>query len=416
MLTHHSRLTQCDEAKPICGNCSRISIPCDYTPPGVHSETAEPVVRKRGRPRKNWTVVSIAPGTTSQSEPAAGSTPSSTTLSPDSSWHVEKPLHLPWGVEDLELFFHYTNEVCADLGIGDAQLWKDRIPRLGFRKHGVLYLLLAVSALHLARQEPSRRGQLEERAETHLAIGLRRATEILPKLSAENCAELYVATILVWVYSFAKRPTPMNLLLVADGAEVPWWELFKGVRIVVETIGISTVFAGELGPWPAEVNGDRQVEATHPPQDNLSAVGWESTLGRLSGLAASAPDERVRDTCQNALSMMMWCFQETYGTTANPKPAVDVKFNVIMVWLYCLSDEYVDYLKEKEPISLIILTHFAVLLQALEAAWFMKGWAAHILRGVCDILGPAWEEWLQWPSLHISARENQQGQTRLLRD
>ncbi|CAH0051046.1 unnamed protein product [Clonostachys solani] len=370
----------------------------------IKLETPDLEVRKRGRPRKNWTVVSVEGRTAAPSECNATalvtSTPLASSLANSSMWHVERPLHLPWDAEDLELFFHYQNEVCAGMGGFDLQLWKDRTPRLAFRRHGVLHLLLAVSALHLSRQEPLRRRRLEERAEVHLAIGLLRTTDILPNLSAENCAELYVATILVCTCTFAKRPGPDNLLVVADGAEVAWWDLFRGVRIIVETIGIQAVFAGELGPMPSDTQGDRQDKSPHPHHVvPVAIVDWEDALDRLSVPISAVGDESVRGACQSALCIMKWCFQETYGTAVRPKSTPDAKFNNIMVWLYCLSEEFVGSLKEQEPASLILLAYFTVLLRTLATAWFMEGWAAHILQRVSEILGRTWNEWLQWPAL-----------------
>ncbi|KAI0976271.1 hypothetical protein F4678DRAFT_416526 [Xylaria arbuscula] len=397
------RRIKCDEGKPSCSNCLRLTISCSYARSGLQLENGEAlpqVVRKRGRPRKNWTVVSA--GSKGAHSPRLEPVASSTSSLASSDQRLEKTLHLPWDAQDIELFFHYTNEVCDDLGPADSSLWKDRVPRLSFRCHGVLHHLLAVSALHLARQDPIRRDKLEERAEMHLALGLRRSTAILPTLGAENCAELYISTILVCICSFAKKPGPGHLLLIADGSEVAWWELFRGVRVVVESIGISTLFAGELGhrsSYAKEAHQD--CDSNHHAHAKLNAVGWEDALAHVSTLVSSTSNRSVRDACQNALNMMAWCFQETYGTAANPKLRVDANFSTIMAWPYCLSDEFILHLKNKEAVPLILLAHFAVSIQALDSVWFMTGWAIHILHGVSDTLRPELHEWLQWPTLRL---------------
>uniref|UniRef100_A0A8H7N5R2 Uncharacterized protein n=1 Tax=Bionectria ochroleuca TaxID=29856 RepID=A0A8H7N5R2_BIOOC len=165
---------------------------------------------------------------------------------------------------------------------------------------------------------------------------------------------------------------------------------------------MQAVFAGELGPMSFDTLGDRQDGPPHPHHGYSGVIlDWEDALDRLSVPISTVADESVRGACQIALSIMKWCFQETYGTTVAPKTTADAKFNIIMAWLYCLSEEFVTSLKEKEPASLILLAYFAVLLWTLSTAWFMEGWAPHILQRVCGILGPAWTEWVKWPALQI---------------
>ncbi|KAJ3579145.1 hypothetical protein NPX13_g1427 [Xylaria arbuscula] len=372
-------------------NLAVTAAPDGQTPPEM--------IRKRGRPRKDWTVVSVR---SKNGQPSSlERTTSSASSHTSSDQGLEKTLHMPWDAQDIELFFHYTAKVCQDLSPADSSLWKDRVPRLSFRCHGVLHLLLAISAFHLSRQDNFRRDELEQRAEMHLALGLRRSTSLLPTLGVENCVELYVSTILVCICSFAKKPRPGHLVLVTDGSEVAWWELFRGVRVIIESIGISTLFAGELGPFSHY--GDQDHVPHHYERVNSVAAEWEDALARVSALVSSTPDYNVRDSCQSALNMMIWCFQDTYGTAANPKLTVDAKFSTIMAWPYCLSDEFIRHLKNKESVPLILLTYFAVIIQELDSVWFIEGWALHILQGVSNLLPSDVHEYVQWPILQQRA-------------
>lgn len=83
-------------------------------------------------------------------------------------------------------------------------------------------------ALHLAREDASRSHQLKERAEMHFAIGVHRAIELLPNLNQQNCAELYIAAILICFHTLAKKPSNGHPL-VSDSGGLHWWELFKGI-------------------------------------------------------------------------------------------------------------------------------------------------------------------------------------------
>ena len=58
-------------------------------------------------------------------------------------------------------------------------------------------------------------------------------------------------------------------------------------------------------------------------------------------------------------------------------------------------------LKSQQPISLVILAYFSVLVKTLEYEWFMQGWADHMLEGVAELLGEEYRHWLDWPAEEI---------------
>ncbi|KAI1418548.1 hypothetical protein F5Y13DRAFT_184190 [Hypoxylon sp. FL1857] len=389
------RRVKCDELKPICGNCQRFSIPCDFTPIPACSEQREPLLinaptgRKRGRPRKDWSAISRDAG------PRGGAREGSETTasSPDLSL-IKRSSSLQLTVDELELLHHYLTD--AQLSQGDKVLWQVKVPRLAFTHHCALHLLLAISALHLVRLEPSRSEHFKKLADAHHSIGIRQATDLFPQLSKDNCSALYVAAALACCCSFAQEPSPGNLLVVADGCEVPWLDLLRGVRLIVENIGLEHVFSGVLAPFPPPQPEDP------PPTDALEVefVPWEEPLSKLSDLVSTAPTS-THEVYNSTLGCLSWCFLETFGTCVTPKSEIIGKFEVIIAWMYRLEDQFVDLLREKQPTALIILAYFAILLSTLEYCWFLEGWAVHISQGIAGVLEPSYQQWLQWPSEQI---------------
>jgi hypothetical protein len=57
----------------------------------------------------------------------------------------------------------------------------------------------------------------------------------------------------------------------------------------------------------------------------------------------------------------------------------------------------------QNPVAVIILAHFAVLMARARYAWWMKGWPQRILDNAVRTLEPTPElmEWLDWPRAHI---------------
>lgn len=306
----------------------------------------------------------------------------------------------------MHLFYHYMTSVATNTG--DDQLWQRQLPRIAFRHHTILHLLLAIAALHLARSEPRQSAELISKAEAHMNVGLRRATQDLSTLDENNCAELYIITILICTYTFAKKPGPRNLLVVAEGHESAWWELFRGVRVIIERVGLPTILA-RLAQDTGTHNIVQPSTLPQPQQETvmnvLTPLDWENALESLVILMEQAPSDR-KNIYQDTFNMLKWCYHGTFGMMGRSHVVATPKYETIMAWLYVLDDKYVDMLKDNDPLAMLLLAYFAVLLQTLETVWFLKGWALHILCGVRGILietsREQWLHWLRWPETQVN--------------
>ncbi|KAF4466819.1 Sterol uptake control 2 [Fusarium albosuccineum] len=375
-------------------NCSRLSISCALdaahtaTATSIESTTASPATaapRKRGRPLK-WTPASLE-----ASNPDSSPTSVDPSHSPSQVANYSPSL---LNVDDLYLFHHYITT--ASLTLGDDVLWRDKVPRLAFENHFILHLMLALSALHLARHRVMESSRYEQLAEGHHSIALREVTDLLPKISRKNCSALYIATVLVCNYTFAKRPSKGHLLVVADRTEVAWWNIFRGVRFVIETVGLPAIFSGPLGPFPPENN-------TKVPEGEGAYIPWEEPLANLNTLILSSQKpgiENLATICEALAS----CFHEVYGTAEKPEDETHGKMHVVMRWLWFLEDDFIKQVKEMIPETLVLLAYFAVLLETLECFWFMRGWAHHVMDGILEHLDPDYIAWISWPRSLIGPR------------
>ena len=308
----------------------------------------------------------------------------------------------------MELFHHYLTDPVLQQG-DDASLWRDRVPRLGFRYGCVLHMLLAVSALHLARTDPVHHSpQLRRVAEKHAGTGIRETMALLPELNRHNCGALYISTILIFVFSLAKGPSPTDMFLVADGAEVPWWEPLKGVRLVLETMGPAAIFSGILEP---SENDKPETEETATGGATTgpivaTALRWGESLRSVFRLVhVTTSPCPATDMFHRMLDGLADCFQATFGTPAEPQECgMGGRFEVVMLWLYRMEDDFALQVRQHHPVAVVLLAHFAVLLQTMEHAWFMKGWAKHILGRATEILAAqtASVELLRWPTEAIN--------------
>jgi hypothetical protein len=77
---------------------------------------------------------------------------------------------------------------------------------------------------------------------------------------------------------------------------------------------------------------------------------------------------------------------------------------IFFVFLILVSREYIDMLKETDPMALVILAHFGVVCQASSRLWWARDWDHVILNAVHEALDNEWRKLIAWPTKCIKER------------
>ncbi|RGP72012.1 sterol uptake control 2 [Fusarium longipes] len=254
-------------------------------------------------------------------------------------------------VADLRLYHHYIT--VASLTFGDDVMWHDKVPRLAFDNPYILHLMLALSALHLARLEVTEATKYEQLAEKHHSIALSHVTNLLPQIKQDNCSALYIATVLICSYAFAKPPKKCHLLVPFDGKETAWWNLFRGVRFVIETMSLEAIFSGPIGPFPPETTSN-----IPPPVGRTGYIAWEQPLADLSAMihnSQSSEFPSLGEICDALVS----CFGDVFGTAEQPQQVTHGKTPAVMRWLWFIEDDFTKQVEKLNPHVLLLLAYFS---------------------------------------------------------
>ncbi|KAM3462923.1 hypothetical protein NHJ6243_003725 [Beauveria neobassiana] len=431
-------IARCDEESSGCGNCVQFGVPCDFLPllerkrwatttATTATRRQQVTKRRRGRPRADWSGWALRAHDEALAPSSPLSSPSSSSsssnqlqirLSQPVPLHTQLNLQLAeLAVDDLALLHHYHTVTAPTLG--DARLWRDAAPRLGREHPCIFHIMLSLSAYHLARLRPATTtssasaAHCRRLAEHHYEAAVRLAVPMLPRLDVGNCQALYVVTVLICFTAFARGPSSSgDLLLVAQQQGlVPWMSLLRGVRFVLETVGSATVLSGFLAPVP-----ETTPEACYACRSGCGrcfaalaqrrAWNWRETLGRIQDVAAKKTCSDAASTaataaakiCDGAIRSLVRCFETTFreDDATMPKTCTQGQVHVVMAWAYTLDPDFVAKLAESDEISLVLLGHFAVLVQTLGRYWFIEGWGEHILREVRQILGEEWADLLPY--------------------
>ncbi len=339
-----------------------------------------------------------------------------------------------------ELLLHYTTSTALTFsGRKNPKIltfWRHNAPHIGLSHPFVLHLLLSSSAFHLAHlttnpdknTQPlfpyrSSRNEYLSLARQHLATGIAGFSAQLAHLTPETAGALYLAAVLTCYCTFADEPRSRDDLLVCttttaaaagtspgrpdeEEAAVARMPFVCGVRLVRASFGTEVLFAGLMAPLGPGTPSELLREPVCV-RDGFARVEWEAAVEGLRGFVAAAAAEEQRVPL-GALDALIEIYAAVYGrrgldgriTYAGPP-----ENQFVFGWLYRVEPEFVACVRRCEPTALLVLAHYAVLLNtdAVQEGWYVEGWREHIIARVGEMLGDGYRgsEWMRWPTEHV---------------
>ncbi|KAL1621628.1 hypothetical protein SLS56_009164 [Neofusicoccum ribis] len=338
---------------------------------------------------------STGPSSTPTEQPAAPSAgPSSPALCPVPSF-AHSPGHgLPqYSIAELELLHNYHTSTAQSLSSNPVlfPFWRVDVPKISFGWPCLLNGLFSVSALHLAHFRPESRHHYLAQADVYWDLALRSATPLLESIDDSNCHATYVFSILAAFYLLGKGPRPGDFL--AFDAEGTAGTLLhtRATRIIIESN--SEVLRNGPAAVPFDV-GIRCVSWWSLPDP----AGEHALVQELRFILAYLEDSHRRAGSDDVYRAEIDNLSRSYHAVAAERSAVGrVSTQAIFVWLYRLSDEFLDCLRQHEPMALTIFAYFVVLLKELDIAWYLHGWVTHLISGIHHALSPGTRTWIRTP-------------------
>ncbi|KAK6368074.1 hypothetical protein LTS17_009814 [Exophiala oligosperma] len=383
------RRIKCNEVHPICSNCERRQISCDFSQsPGV-SRWPSTNVNGHGSVPK------------AECSDRAGSADGEARRK--SSQHVVDPFQQPdlvsnqkttdLDITNLRLMHHFTSWVAPNLASSHTPealaLWQVYAVKLGFKHNFLLRGILAVAAFHLGYIHPEKKAEYDLIGTTHQAIGLKDFQDTLAHVDETNCHALFAFSCLLIVLAFASdakdKPKDFNTNVVH------WFYLLRGANIVLD-MHSETIRCSFLKPLLDELSYNETTAAyTVVDTDQITK------LFRICSLP-----EHDKETA-HALDLAIHSLLSTFIQASVLKGRGDSSLLTAFVWPINLPPKFLDLLGEKQPAAMVILAHYCVIMSWGEAedpndTWFINGWARYILKSVQESIPESWQEHLQWPA------------------
>jgi Zn(2)-Cys(6) binuclear cluster domain-containing protein len=344
------RHAKCDEAKPTCSNCSRLDLKCV------------------------WPVPKESPNILSPSPTVSTLTPETRQLSTSSEL----------AIDDMMLIHHWTlhASLVFDQTVKWPEVnlpWQDGIVRVGFRFPFLLRGILSLSAIHKATTIPTaERSSLILQSTKHIDIALQAFRDQLSHPNPEYAPAMFALAAILIVHHLAMAQIqsikdPISELLGL-------FRLVKGVRVVLQ------------GNWTSILNTEVGALLTAVKRQPVS--GTMPEILSLHDLCdGRAPYKQAIDSLHEVfLEVRQAKIQNTEQST----------IALLFIWPSAVQDDFIELVLAKDPIALIIIAYFTILLRIWGTAWWIKGWDRLIMGAVRDALPDSkYNKLLGWAQVYV---------------
>lgn len=285
-------------------------------------------------------------------------------------------------LDHMELLHHYTASTCLTFSTiaPVREVWQYRVPRIALNVDYVLHALLAVSAMHLSHLRPHARSSYWATAVKLYHEALSKVQVEMENVTEENCTAIYLFSTLTCFYSLAQNG---ELASRSDQGEnvddeerdlLSWVFLFRGTKTLLTLPHQAILHAGELAPM-FEYGGKRALRQRAYPTCDLASI--------MDELREIIPDPEEQVIYSDAIQHLQRSFHAVFG-----RPPGEAETTNIFVWLFDVSDEYMDRLGRHEGPAVAIFICFSLLASQLQGVWWAKGWgewmSVRLRRGLLD--------------------------------
>lgn len=331
-------------------------------------------------------------------------TPSSTdggVLEPAAPDVVTAPIHdtLTLNILQMRLLHHYTTVTAQTLAASpDAHMvYATAVPQTAFEYPFLLHVILALAALHLSRLQEFSPEAVEYAliGGRHHEIALASFQATVRDIDASNFQAVLMFAGALFPYSCASSIDPERDVDHAFETLLSNLSLTRRVRPMVASFydAFKTSIMDKM--IPEDVQG---VEwATQEPPEETELVQLRKFAEAVHHLYP--PD--IVDAYGYAIHILVLTFDRAAKSHKPPSDAL------LKIWVHFVSDRYIELLSERQPGSLIIYAHYAVLLQrGSRKYWYLAGVPEQILRIAEALVPNEWSGWLNWPKEQLRSGQN----------
>lgn len=288
----------------------------------------------------------------------------------------------------MELFYHFLSNTGKTLLPGElAEIYCHSAVSCAITHSFLMYTTLAVSAFHLSILRPSQQVYYRGLATSYQTKALTKVSAVLDYVNADNCLAVLLFSHQIGIHSFID--------IFAHASPESSFGSFS--ERLVHSIGLMRGIYAVIHPWwntLLSTQIGRILVDSH--LTHLSKPGDETTKLRELIDAAELTEDN-RNTYRQSIASLQYQFDELHHISDDHLATPSTVF----AWLMRASSEFLRFLDERRPESLLILAYYSVVLHHRRRSWVIGHAGRYLLLSITKQLGRWWEPCLEWPTREI---------------
>jgi hypothetical protein len=294
--------------------------------------------------------------------------------------------HLRYGTLHLRLLHHFEHQLVDQMSSvhPGVQSVVGVMVEEAFTTPYLMDELLAYSAAHKSTLGGELKPLFEFEATRLQTQALALFNKETAELSMGNCLAMFIFSSLLGQHVLFDVfcNSPDDLTTIVDGL-TRCIGLYRGVSAIARSA------------WPMlneSLQGHFLQSCVQRSADmnNVFRNECESLLARLD--ASDLSPSSLAIYCE-AVEVLHGLFNGQDPLTASRRRDIDS----VQEWLVRVSPGFIENLQLRRPEALVILAHFAVIVDQAAQYWYVGSFGKRLIRLIENHLGPFWADWLKWP-------------------
>ena len=263
------------------------------------------------------------------------------------------------------------------------QVWQAVVPREALPYEFLVHGLVAFAAIHVANTCPAGGQFYNSLAVSHRQRALQSALGPLNNVTPANCHALFAFASVTALSTFTMHcpgASPVDDML-------DFFPVVRGTKTVLRS-ALEWISHGALNPLIERQWDEWKSDAASV----ASALTWEVKihLCELKELnRRTARDDEEYECFAGAIERLIDVYK-TYKYIARDR-------SLVFVWTVVVRNEFVAALQSREPMALVVLAHYGVLIHSVDEQWWAKGRGAGLIEAIHQDLPTEWKDAINWP-------------------